>query len=169
MLDSSKFLDELIRIDEDQCCCFPEREYKSVIRHLRLSKYKGFANVTYRGLCKNYKEGVSMKNIKLLIETKVLYPKSKAMLLILYRGTASEKHPNIDVDQYMMIAKYAFDDTDTKKLTAKFNKLDRNKHNKITYEQLAKSLFDININDDEDPFIGEIEAKRYEECCCCRI
>lgn len=162
-LDYSMFIEHLNNLDDDSDCRLDEEQFKLLLEAIPISKAPNFGRIVFKGLKDEKTNTVSFNNIRVLYEAMFSNIKCKAMLLILFRGVAKNKERKLTLNQYLEIAKITnFDENIAK---SNFKNLDENNTGKITYPQVAMSLFGLRVNPKSNPFKEIIEVRSPHSSC----
>lgn len=165
-LDYSLFLERLALLDDDLDCCLTENQFAELFTVMGFHTAGNFIKIAFNGLRSKKTNTVSFHNVRILFEAAHHDIKSKAILLTLFRGVTSRRDRRLTLEEYQNIAHIITPDVSDEILSDNFNNLDTSKTGKITYPQVALSLFGIRVRQNENPYKATIEyVSPYTGCC----
>ena len=165
-LDYSKFIEKLTELDDDEDFCLTEEQFKTLLKDIPISERKDFVKITYTGL-KDKKTGkVSFQNIRILYEATRVDFLNKPMLLILFRGAATKTDRKLSLDEYLTVARLSQTIFNEKDIRNKFNECDEDGSGRISYPDVAQTLFNIRTKANENPFKEQLEFRSPHSGCC---
>lgn len=168
-LDYSRFIETLNRLDDDADCQLSEEQFKQLLEEYPISQKEGYIAIAYKGLRHRKTGAVSFNDIRVLYEAQITAPMSKAMLIILFRGVASHRDRRVTLAEYKTIASFSQQSYDEKAIEESFQQLDTNKTGKVTYPQVANSLFNIKVKPNENPYKEILQVVSPHTGCCLLI
>ncbi|EAY03138.1 hypothetical protein TVAG_329110 [Trichomonas vaginalis G3] len=165
-LDYSTFIEKLNDLDDDGDCRLSEKQFNSLLQEIPICKKEDFEKIAFNGLKDRKTNTIDFNHIRVLYEAAYTNFKCKAMLLILFRGTARNRDRKVNLQQYQSIAKIIQNEYNEDITKSNFENLDENKTGKVTYPQVALSLFGIHVSQKENPFKEIIEVRSPHTGCC---
>lgn len=165
-LDYSAFIEQLNDLDDDSDCKLSEEQFKTFLKFIPISNVNNFDKIVFNGLKDKKTNTIDFNSIRILYEAAFSDIKCKAMLLILFRGVSVKKDRRLSLSQYIDIARIINRDFNEEIAKSNFENLDQNKTGKVTYPQVALSLFGLRVSPKENPFKEIIEVRSPHTGCC---
>ena len=165
-IDYSQFIEKLTELDDDADFSLNKDQFMQFVEIYPISKRDGFYDTVFRGLRDKKTGTVSFNNMLILYESTRLDFMNKTMLLVMFKGAASRHDKKLDLDEYLKVARLTqtyYNEDQTKHL---FDYYDYNKTGRISYHDVALSLFGIRVNQKENPFKTPIEIRSPHSGCC---
>ena len=166
--DYAYFLQKMIQLDTDEDCALSQQQYTILLQDLNITYKKDFDKVSFRAMRARKTHLITFENIKTIIDALLFAPMSKAMLLIIYRGIADRRKDRdfVNFEQYNLIAYYILNEYSLEDIQNKFEQCKQYDSNKISYEQVVRSLLHKKTHKDENPFNEKIEiiSKHSHNC-----
>ena len=165
-IDYSQLIERLTELDDDADFSLTKEQFFQFVELYPISKRDGFYDTIFRGLKDKKTNTVSFQKILVLYESTRTDFMNKPMLLIMFKGVASKHDKKLDLDEYLTIARLTqtyYNEDKTKHL---FDFYDINKTGRISYHDVAESLFGIRVSQKENPFKEPIEVRSPHSGCC---
>lgn len=166
--DYSYFIYKLNSLDDDSDCALTKTQFTQLLRDMKIHPDQDFTEACYTSL-KGRNKLVTFQNIRTLYESTNSTLKNKSTLLILFRGVAASQDGYLSLDEYLRLVKLVGISIDKSRWERTFKERADQANNKISYSDVASTVFNLRVNSKEDPFKEKIEVKSPHSACCLLI